>query len=353
VKRLSRPSAIAIPALVTLLAACGGSANVSPAAPSGVAGLTSSANASTGAVITGRVTSLSTASTNALRPSADASAFGGPTLAATTSGITVSVVGTGVSTTAGPGGDFTLTGVPSGTVQLLFTSGSASATLTISGVESNDRIEIAVSLNGSNAKVESENRRREDTPRVEVNGRVNAIDLGAGTLQVGTTLVTVPSTATIRHGSQPLTLADITVGDHVEVKGTKSETGIVASEVKVETDSEDDEDLKNGPSGTSGPSISKDNDDDDEDGEDEDADGDHKGTTSSSGASTSELKGTLSGLAGQCPTLTFSVQGVTVTTSSETKFSDVTCAGVKEGMSVEVKGSKTGTTLAATKVEKQ
>ena len=35
----------------------------------------------------------------------------------------------------------------------------------------------------------------------------------------------VPATATIRHGNKVLTLADILIGDHVEVKGTRTTTG--------------------------------------------------------------------------------------------------------------------------------
>jgi uncharacterized protein DUF5666 len=43
-----------------------------------------------------------------------------------------------------------------------------------------------------------------------------------------------------------------------------------------------------------------------------------------------------------------------VTTTATTKFEDVSCAGVVNGVSVEVKGTRTSATaMTATKVEKQ
>lgn len=346
-------------------AACGGSTSVSPTAPTGVGTSSASAafggtsagiNSTIGAVITGRVTGGTTTSAQLARSTDGAAAFGGGQLASTTDPnvVTVSVVGTSTSTTVGPGGEFTLTGVPSGSVQLQFTSRSGSATLTISGVEPTDRIEIAVALSGSIAKVESENRRREDTSRVEVNGRVTII--GAGTLTVGTTLVTVSATAIIRHGSQTLTLVDIKIGDHVEVKGTRNTTGVTATEIKVESDSEDEDDdsLVGGAaagsptSGTSKPSSGSASGgsatggkDDNQDDESEDEGG------------SDELKGSVTSLgATACPNLSFAIKGVTVTTSMGTKFDGVSCGAIKVGTSLEVKGTKTGSALAATKVER-
>jgi hypothetical protein len=49
-------------------------------------------------------------------------------------GVTVSVAGTGLSTVADNRGQFTLTNVPTGTVQLNFTGPGANATVTLSGV---------------------------------------------------------------------------------------------------------------------------------------------------------------------------------------------------------------------------
>ncbi|MEQ1573285.1 MAG: DUF5666 domain-containing protein [Vicinamibacterales bacterium] len=243
--------------------------------------------------------------------------------------MTVMVTGANTSTTVSPAGDFTLTGVPSGTVQLQFAGRGVNATVTISGVEATDRIEISVALNGSAAKVESENRRRENTNRVEVNGRVTAV--GTTTLQVGAVLVTVPPGAVIRHGSRTLTLADIKVGDHVEVKGTRDASGLIASEVKVESDPHDDD----GEDGDRNRGDGRKDDDKDDDQEDAD-----------------ELSGAVSSLgAAACPSLSLVIKGVTVTTSAATKFDGITCGSIKVGTSIEVTGTRIGNTLAATKVE--
>lgn len=56
-------------------------------------------------------------------------------------------------------------------------------------------------------------------------------------------------------------------------------------------------------------------------------------------------------ITGTCPALTFTVKGITVTTSASTKFDNIQCSAIKAGVKVEVEGDLTGNTLAATKVE--
>jgi hypothetical protein len=68
------------------------------------------------------------------------------------------------------------------------------------------------------------------------------------------------------------------------------------------------------------------------------------------------VKGTVSGAAAghACPAFTFTVAGVAVTTTASTRFEDTTCAGVVNGISVEVEGTRTAANaLTATKVEKK
>lgn len=268
----------------------------SPTSPSGsVAG--------TGAVINGVVTGGASAST------APAGTFG----TMDSRGLTVTVLGTGISSTVSQGGQFTLTGVPAGNVQLKFAGSGVDALVTIAGITASDRIDITVTVNGGSARVESEHRRR-DNNRVEVAGRVTARDATARTLRVRDTLVTVPATAVIRHGSRALTFADIQVGDMVEVKGTVENAGVTATEVKVE-------------------------DRDDDEGEDDDDD-------------LSELQGVVTGLGGTCPAVTFTVGATRVSTSSATTFKDVACERVRNDMRVEVKGRRQADgSLAATRVE--
>jgi hypothetical protein len=134
-------------------------------------------------------------------------------------------------------------------------------------------------------------------------------------------------TAKIHHGATTLTCAQIQVNDRVEVHGTTSGTMIVATDVDVET-------AHAQPSGSG-------HGDDGGDKETHDQEADAKGT----------VAGAPAGHA--CPAFTFSVGSTTVTTNAATKFEDTTCAGVVNGIRVEVEGSKTSANaIAATKVQK-
>ena len=162
---------------------------------------------------------------------------------------------------------------------------------------------------------------------VEVNGRITTIGpapgtLLAGTLVIGTRHVSVPITATIRHGSKPVAFKDLKVGDHVEVKGSIIDMVLVASEVKVEQGGKND---------------------DDEDGE-EDDDGTEDGDLNEV-----ELSCAVSTLAGSCPAaLTFTVgktvgttvETTKVATTATTKFREIACAAIVNGTVVEVKGTR-------------
>jgi hypothetical protein len=86
---------------------------------------------------------------------------------ADSSSVTVKVAGTNNSTTTNGQGQFTLTGVPPGEVRLEFTGPGGSATISISGVSADEEIRITVTLNGSNARVDSENRKHRGDNNVQ------------------------------------------------------------------------------------------------------------------------------------------------------------------------------------------
>ncbi len=316
-------------------AACGGSSTLSSQA--GPSSLGTGTSFSSGAVITGRVTGTSATSaglTSAL------TTFGAQTAASTDDSIRVTVVGTGISTTVAGTGDFTLQGVPAGAVQLEFSGRGATATVTLAGVQTADRIDITVSLNGPSARVESEQRRR-DRNEVEVTGLVSAVSATARTLQVNGWLVNVPATATVRHGSRVLTLADIAVGNRVEVKGTAAGTTITATEVKVEdvsghdddADDDDDDTPSTTPSPTPGPGPAP------------------------SASTEVELTGAVSGLTATtaCPVVTFTVQGTTIRTSAATTYRDgLTCAALATTARVEVRGTRqTDNSVLANRIQRE
>ena len=65
------------------------------------------------------------------------------------------------------------------------------------------------------------------------------------------------------------------------------------------------------------------------------------------------LQGSIAGLGGACPSMTFSVSGSTVSTSASTRFDDA-CSSLKNGDRVEVRGVRqTNNVVAASRVEKK
>lgn len=51
-----------------------------------------------------------------------------------------------------------------------------------------------------------------------------------------------------------------------------------------------------------------------------------------------EITGSLSALAGTCPNLTFSVRSQAVRTNASTRFENIACTGLRNGLAIEVKG---------------
>jgi hypothetical protein len=152
--------------------------------------------------------------------------------------IIVSVVGTGISTATDGNGRFTLVGVPSGNVQLSLAGPGTNATITISGVAAGDQIEVTITLANGRARLDSEQRSR----GVDVTGRISEINAAARTLRVSGTLVSVPASAAIRHGSRAVAFTSLAIGDHVVIKGRMEGTTLVATEVKVQEDDDEDDD---------------------------------------------------------------------------------------------------------------
>lgn len=128
---------------LALVAAAGCGGRVSgPTGPSGSTG-------ATGATITGTVNggnmTFSTASASAR-----------VTAAAAPSGMTVTVVGTNLTTAVDILGQFELAGVPSGNMQLQFKQGSVSATIQLSNVGEQELVQIQVNVSGTSATIVNE-----------------------------------------------------------------------------------------------------------------------------------------------------------------------------------------------------
>ena len=170
------------------------------------------------------------------------------------SGISVTIDGTSVSTMTDSSGHFVLHGVPSGSVTLHFKGQGIDATLTLTGLTSGETLTISVKLTGNDAELEPEDPESpspEPTAaptcfavgeHAEVEGNITA--LGASTITVdqeghGSFLCMVTTSTTIVHGNKTILLTDLHMGDHVHVSGTGAGmTGgkctVNATEIKVQ-----------------------------------------------------------------------------------------------------------------------
>jgi hypothetical protein len=210
--------------LVAIVVAACGNSSESLNGPSGV----SRAN---GAVITGRVSGVS------LRASTldGTASTTGSTAGATTLRVTIN--GTNISTMVDGAGQFTMNGVPPGTVTLTFTGEGVSASLTLNNVNAGDEIRIEVRLNGSSARIESETRRGDDddNDRDEANEVKGIVSTLSGTCPALTFTV---GTRVIRTGSTTIfddRCTEIRNGVRVEVKGTRTNDGTFTA-TRVEVD---------------------------------------------------------------------------------------------------------------------
>jgi hypothetical protein len=197
-------------AAATVLAACGGS----PTAPSGA-----------GVSVDGTLLGLSVAASS-LHASA------GSTAAA--SEVTVTCMeNPAIVTTVGPDGRFTLRGLPEGGFTLAFKQGTGElGSASFSEVMPNQQITVTVAVTTTGVTVVEEKRNGIGHGDLEIEGLVQQVLCGVPPgasctapdesrfLIDGYTVVARPDQTTIREGNTARTVADVTVGSRVHVKGT-------------------------------------------------------------------------------------------------------------------------------------
>jgi len=220
------PKSVNVLAVVTaflLLAAACSRGSSSPTSPSG--------ESSSGAVITGSVRS------------------GASLLAVTTGGalpgMSVTVVGTSISSGIDAAGRFALNGVPAGSAQLKFVGPGVDASLTLSGVQSSQNIELVVALTGTSAAVESEVRTGADE---QIEGRVESLPptTAASTFVVAGRTITTDGTTRFEQSGTAKSFSDLQIGIRVHVTGRALGTNVLASRVEIQNTNVDVPAIVNG-----------------------------------------------------------------------------------------------------------
>jgi hypothetical protein len=228
------------------------------------------------------------------------------------SGMTVSVVGTALSTAVDEEGRFVMSGLPGGTATLRFEGGGVDARLTVPGLVDGQVLSIEVHMSGSSAELGSS---PTCAPSAETHFS-GALESIAGTrLVVAGRTVDASAVRKVWRGDRRIELADLQVGEKVKVWGTLHGDGIVMADEIIALTTE----------GSSGGMTWV----------------TFSGKVEAVRSSSLDLHSNPNG--GGYPT--FAIGGVTVVTSSETKFraSDggtLAPSDVKVGQKAEVEGWK-------------
>jgi hypothetical protein len=180
-------------------------------------------------------------------------------------------------------------------------------------------------VNGSKAELKDEG--HEDHGDAELHGNIVELSGTAASFafRIGGRLVR-GDTATQFYGdgNRNDTFAQLDNGDRVEVKGITREGFVYAQRIHINGNDDDDD--------------ADDDEDDDADDDDDDADDDDDDDGDENGEA--EFSGTLAGLGGSCPSITFSVSSQPVATSNATEFSKVSCSALRNGDRVKVEGTR-------------
>jgi len=149
--------------------------------------------------------------------------------------IRVSVVGTSLQAMTDGSGSFTLTGVPSGNVELRFQGSGVDARLTIDGLSDGQTMTLTVRVEGNNAARVGEGDDDDDDEQgqVEFDGTVTQLSpLTVG----GRHVVTNSATRFLGDHNDPVPSSQVLkVGNKVEVEGRQqADNSVLAEKIKLE-----------------------------------------------------------------------------------------------------------------------
>ena len=270
-----------------------GSSSSSPSAPS--------SNGS-GAVINGSLTSgQAAASTQSI----------GIHPAAVGTGLTVTIVGTSMSTVINSSGQFTFTNVPGGNISLKFTGSGVNGEVDLDSVEPTETITLVLTMDGAAIDVDTEHRHGGSQEQLE--GKVQSLPptTAAGTFIVaGQTVMTDANTVFSAGGGTAVSFANLVIGTRVHVRGHMNGSALLATKVEIQSGA-----------GNNGGLV--------------------------------QISGSMGGLKGTCPSIQFVLNGSSIFTDATTVFTSA-CSTLKSGTKVTVNGvTQADGTVKATMVVAQ
>ena len=168
------------------------------------------------------------------------SVISGPTTSGTLpAGLTVTIVGSGTTVQVNANGQFTINGVPSGTINLRLNGPGISALIELLELEAGQTVTITITLDGTVAALDSDKRRGPSGEQLE--GRVESLPptTAAGTFMAAGRLVTTNAETTFVKQGGPATFADLAIGQRVHVKGNPGATSLVATIVNIQNTNTD------------------------------------------------------------------------------------------------------------------
>jgi len=154
-------------------------------------------------------------------------------------GMKVAVSGTSVATTTSVAGQFRLNDVPPGNVTLLFEGSGVNARLPLGNVHAGDKVTIVVTVNGSNASIDSRNDERDDEnddddddDEDEVEGRISGLSGSCPnrTFNIGSTAVKTSNSTKYEH----VTCDAIANEMKIEAEGTFANGVLNATKIEKE-----------------------------------------------------------------------------------------------------------------------
>jgi hypothetical protein len=152
-------------------------------------------------------------------------------------GLTVAVNGTGASAIVNAAGQFSLLNVPPGNADLRFSAPGVLATVTLTGLQAGQTVEVTVTLTSSTAEVESD--RRSLGREVQLEGRVQSLPPTTAPLALIVAGRTVLTDGTFFLNGAPASFAALAIGQRVHVKGQMTGDTLMARTIEIQNTNTD------------------------------------------------------------------------------------------------------------------